>query len=291
VTKKANKRDEQKKEEDHMSFKTPSELAHGACNVAVAKSRWSVVQMLILGILAGAYIGFAGFLYTVVTHDLIGFAGIGFTKFLGGAVFSVGLMLVVIAGAELFTGNCMMPMGILSGCVTTGQVLRNWFWVYLANFLGSVLIAFLIFHSGLAAGPVGAHALKIAAGKMSLPFKEALVRGILCNWLVVLAVWMSMAATDIVGKIFAIFFPIMAFVASGFEHSIANMYFMFLGILLKGSEKVVGLANISEGKLASVGWEGFFHNLIPVTIGNIIGGVFFVAILYFVVFKDKLQEK
>jgi len=273
-----------------MSFKTPSELAQGACSVAVSKSRWSVVQMLILGIFAGAYIGFAGFLYTVVTHDLVGFAGVGFTKFLGGAVFSVGLMLVVIAGGELFTGNCMMPMGILSGCVTTGQVLRNWLWVYLANFLGSVLVAFLVFHSGLAAGPVGAHALKIAAGKMSLTFKEALVRGILCNWLVVLAVWMSMAATDVVGKIFAIFFPIMAFVASGFEQSIANMYFMFLGMLLKGSEKVAGLANIPEGKLAYVGWEGFFHNLIPVTIGNVIGGVFFVAILYFVVFKDKLKE-
>jgi len=264
--------------------------------------------MLILGFFAGAYIAFASFLYTVVTQDLARFVGVGFAKFLGGSVFSVGLMLVVIAGGELFTGNCMMPMGTLSGCVSVGGFLRNWLWVYLANFLGSIIVAFLwlwvylanflgsiivaflIFHSGLATGQVGVNALKIATAKMSLPLKEALVRGILCNWLVVLAVWMSMAATDITGKIFAIFFPIMAFVASGFEHSIANMYFMFMGILLKGSEKLVEAANISADKLASIGWGGFFHNLVPVTIGNVIGGVVFVTILYFWVFKGNLKE-
>ena len=273
-----------------MSFKTPPELAKGACSAAITKSRWTVPQMLILGFFAGAYIAFASFLYTVVTQDLARFVGVGFAKFLGGSVFSVGLMLVVIAGGELFTGNCMMPMGTLSGCISVGDVLRNWLWVYLANFLGSIIVAFLIFHSGLATGQVGVNALKIATAKMSLPLKEALVRGILCNWLVVLAVWMSMAATDITGKIFAIFFPIMAFVASGFEHSIANMYFMFMGILLKGSEKLVEAANISADKLASIGWGGFFHNLVPVTIGNVIGGVVFVTILYFWVFKGNLKE-
>lgn len=132
-----------------MSFKTPIELAKAACTASQAKSKWSVSQMLILGILAGAYIAFAGYLCTVVTQDMAKYMGVGFTKFMGGAVFSVGLMLVVIAGAELFTGNCMMPLGSLAGCTPLKGILRNWFWVYIANFIGSILIAMLIYNTGL----------------------------------------------------------------------------------------------------------------------------------------------
>ncbi|HPI98094.1 MAG TPA: formate/nitrite transporter family protein, partial [Synergistales bacterium] len=179
-----------------MNFKSPVELAKSACSASQAKSSWTVTQMLLLGTLAGAYIAFAGFLSTVVTQDMAKYMGVGFTKFMGGAVFSVGLMLVVVAGAELFTGNCMMPLGYFAGCTPMKGILRNWFWVYVANFLGSILIAFFIYQSGLWNGPVGVNALKIAAGKMSLPFGQAFFRGILCNWIVVLAVWMSMAATD-----------------------------------------------------------------------------------------------
>ncbi len=273
-----------------MSFKTPIELAKAACTASQAKSKWSVSQMLILGILAGAYIAFAGYLCTVVTQDMAKYMGVGFTKFMGGAVFSVGLMLVVIAGAELFTGNCMMPLGSLAGCTPLKGILRNWFWVYIANFIGSILIAILIYNTGLWHGPVGVNALKIAAGKMSLPMGQAFFRGLLCNWIVVLAVWMSMAATDVIGKIFACFFPIMLFVASGFEHSIANMYFMAMGLFVRGSEAIVSAANLAPEKLASVTWGGFIHNLVPVTIGNMVGGILFVAVFYFLVYKEKLEK-
>ena len=160
-------------------FKTPVELAKSACLAAKAKVAWSIPQMLLLGIMAGAYIAFGGWLMTVVTHDLAANMGLGFAKFLGGASFSVGLMLVVIAGAELFTGNCMMPLGVMAGCIPMSGVARNWFWVYVANLLGSVIVAFLIFNSGLWKGPIGVNALKNAPGKLSLPICEALIRGIL----------------------------------------------------------------------------------------------------------------
>lgn len=273
-----------------MNFKSPVELAKSACSASKAKSSWTVTQMLLLGTLAGAYIAFAGFLSTVVTQDMAKYMGVGFTKFMGGSVFSVGLMLVVVAGAELFTGNCMMPLGYFAGCTPMKGILRNWFWVYIANFIGSILIAFFIYNSGLWNGAVGVNALKIAAGKMSLPFGQAFFRGILCNWIVVLAVWMSMAATDVIGKLFACFFPIMLFVASGFEHSIANMYFMAMGLFVKGSDAIVAAANLPEAKLAAVNMGGFFHNLIPVTIGNMVGGILFVAVFYYAVFKTKLEN-
>jgi len=273
-----------------MNFKSPVELAKSACSASKAKSSWTVTQMLLLGTLAGAYIAFAGFLSTVVTQDMAKYMGVGFTKFMGGSVFSVGLMLVVVAGAELFTGNCMMPLGYFAGCTPMKGILRNWFWVYIANFIGSILIAFFIYNSGLWNGAVGVNALKIAAGKMSLPFGQAFFRGILCNWIVVLAVWMSMAATDVIGKLFACFFPIMLFVASGFEHSIANMYFMAMGLFVKGSDAIIAAANLPEAKLAAVNMGGFFHNLIPVTIGNMVGGILFVAVFYYAVFKTKLEN-
>jgi formate/nitrite transporter len=273
-----------------MNYKSPAEIAKSACVVARAKSNWSIEQMLFLGILAGAYIAFGGFLYTVVTQDAARYVGTGISKFLGGAVFSVGLMMVIIGGAELFTGNCLMPLGTLAGCQPFSGVARNWFWVYTGNFIGSVLVAFLIYISGLCDGPVGANALGIAAGKMALPASEAFARGILCNWIVVLAVWMSMAASDVVGKIFAIFFPIMTFVASGFEHSIANMYFMSLGIFLKKAGMHSTTAGLSADQLDAVGLGGFFQNLIPVTIGNIIGGILFVAFFYYIVFRNKLEN-
>lgn len=246
--------------------------------------------MLILGILAGAYIAFAGFLYTVVTQDLAKYAGVGFSKFMGGAVFSVGLMMVVIAGSELFTGNCMMPLGYFAGCTPMRGIVRNWCWVYLANLIGSVLIAFFVYQAGLWNGPVGVNALKIAAGKMTLPLGQAFFRGLLCNWIVVLAVWMSMAATDVIGKIFACFFPIMLFVASGFEHSIANMYFMAMGLFVKGSEAVVSASGLAPETVNAVDLGGYLHNLIPVTIGNMVGGILFVAGMYFLVFKGKLES-
>ena len=235
-----------------MNYKTPAELTQAACASARAKCAWSLSQLLLMGVLAGAYVAFGGFLYTVVTQDLAQYAGVGVTKFLGGAAFSLGLMLVVIGGGELFTGNCLMPLGTLAGCASPRAVLRNWFWVYVSNWGGALLVAELIHLSGLASGAVGVNVLKIAAAKMSLPMDQAFFRGILCNWLVVLAVWMAMAAQDVIGKIFAIFFPVMAFVASGFEHNIANMYFMALGLLAKGDAATVAASHLDPGKLDAV---------------------------------------
>jgi len=271
-------------------MKTPAELAKAACSVSKVKGNLSVRQMMLMGILAGAYIAFAGWLMTVVSHDMTQHFGSGVTRLMSGAVFSVGLMMVVISGSELFTGNCMMPLGYLAGCTPMKKILRNWGWVYLANLIGSILLAALIYFSGLADNAVGGRALQVASGKMALPMVQGFFRGILCNWIVVLAVWMSMAATDIIGKVWAIFFPIMTFVASGFEHSIANMYFMSLGLMLKGNTAAVTAAGLSDQALGAVSLGGFFSNLIPVTLGNMVGGILFVAVFYYFIFKDGLTD-
>ncbi len=265
------------------NFLAPAGVAKAIIGVGKAKTSLSVMQMIILGILAGVFIGFGSELATMVTYDMSKFLGEGFAKFIFGSVFSVGLILVVIAGAELFTGNNLIFVSVLNGDVKLSKMLNNWFWVYVANFIGSLLLVWLMYASGLwqtGSFCVGAKALAIANGKVNLSLGAAFSRAIVCNWLVCLAVWLAVASKDVVGKIFAIYFPIMAFVASGFEHSVANMYIIPMGIFLKNSAEVVATAGLS-GKLANLTWGGFIaRNLIPVTLGNIIGGAFFVATLY-----------
>src|SRR5512136_3250142 len=222
--------------------KTIAETVAQKVGVAKATSPW--LSVFVLGILAGAYIGFGGLLSTTATFDVASKWGIGVSKILGGAAFSVGLMLVVIAGAELFTGNNLMVSSVMSREITFATMLKRWGVVFVANFIGSILVTLLFYYSGLwktADGALGIAAVKIAYNKVALGFGEALWRGIGCNWLVCLAVWMALAARQIIGKIFAIFFPIMAFVAIGFEHSVANMYFIPTGILLMNAP---GMANI-----------------------------------------------
>ncbi|MGB9823814.1 MAG: formate/nitrite transporter family protein [Candidatus Hydrothermia bacterium] len=267
--------------------RAPANVADMLTNdVCVKKVQASFWRLLVLGILAGVYIGFGAELSTLVGHDLSKFLGVGFARFLQGAVFSVGLMLVVIAGAELFTGNNLIMLSVLDGKATVGRLLYNWVVVYIANLLGSLLLVVLMYWTELwkmNGNLVGAYALNIANTKVNLPFLVAFSRGILCNWLVCLAVWMALASRDIIGKIFAIFFPIMAFVASGFEHSIANMYFIPMGLFLKGVQDVVAAAGNPD--LSNLTWYGFFvKNLIPVTLGNIVGGAGFVATLYWLVY-------
>ncbi|MBN1859164.1 formate/nitrite transporter family protein [Candidatus Bipolaricaulota bacterium] len=264
--------------------KNPATVADGLTrSVCVKKTQQSFIRLSILGIFAGVYIGFGAELATLVTHDLAAFVGVGLAKLIGGAVFSVGLMLVVIAGAELFTGNNLIFLSVLDRQVKVRGLLRNWTIVYFANLVGSLLLVLLMYWSGLwktNGGAVGATAVGIANAKVNLTFLEAFARAILCNWLVCLAVWMAASARTVVGKIFAIFFPIMAFVASGFEHSIANMYFIPMGLALKGQGLVEASANLTVGGMV-------VKNLIPVTIGNIIGGAFFVATLYWIVYVRK----
>jgi len=271
-------------------FNPPRKIAELVSETAQAKAKLSWLQFLILGILAGIYIGLGAELSTIVTYDMSEHLGAGMARFMAGSVFSVGLMLVVIGGAELFTGNCLMALGLAERKVRCGGMLKNWLWVYLANFFGSLILVGVTYGSGLwKAGEMGAgiKALEIAAYKCNLGWWEAFFRGIGCNLLVCLAVWLATGSNSVVGKIFGIYFPIMAFVASGFEHSIANMYFVPMGIFLKNTIAVskvgVDLVNLS--------WGGFlFKNLIPVTIGNIIGGAFFVGIPYRLAYLKKNES-
>ncbi len=259
--------------------KTIAETVAQSVGVAKATSPWFTV--FILGILAGAYIGFGGLLSTTVTFDTAAKWGLGVSKMLAGAAFSVGLMLVVIAGAELFTGNNLMVSSVMSREITLSTMGKRWAVVFVANFIGSILVTLLFYYSGLwktGDGALGAAAVQAAYNKVSLSFTEALWRGIGCNWLVCLAVWMALASRQIIGKIFAIFFPIMAFVAIGFEHSVANMYFIPTGIFLING---AGISNIPGVDPNMLNWINFlWRNLLPVTIGNIIGGAVFVGMSY-----------
>jgi formate/nitrite transporter len=262
--------------------KAPKNIAETvAQTVGVAKANSPWLTVFVLGILGGAYIGFGGLLSTTVTFDTASILGMGITKLLSGAVFSVGLMLVVIAGAELFTGNTLMVSSVMSKGITFGKMVQRWGLVFVANFLGALLITLLFFYSGLwntADGALGAAAVKTAYSKLHLTFSEALWRGIGCNWLVCLAVWMALAARQTIGKIFAIFFPVMAFVAMGFEHCVANMYYIPTGILLA---HIPTLPVLSGVDLNAINWFNlFWKNLLPVTIGNMIGGVVFVGMCY-----------
>src|SRR5690554_3810440 len=267
-------------------FNSPADTGKAFCGIGKAKATNSSVNLIILGILAGVYIGFGAQLATLVTSDLAEFMGFGMAKFVSGSVFSLGLILVVLAGAELFTGNSLVFISYLNGNINGSQLLRNWVIVYFANFAGSLLLVFLMYGSGLwklDGGGVGANAVMIANGKVNLSFVEAVARGILCNWLVCLAVWIAICSKTVIGKIFGIYFPIMAFVASGFEHSIANMFFVPMGISLKGQEALQGA--LAGASLGNLNWGSFiWSNLVPVTIGNLIGGVFFVGVIYWYVY-------
>lgn len=274
------------------NFLSPSEITEATIQVGMKKVKTSVMNIFILSILAGAFIAFASEGSNMAAFNLLAKPDTyGLGKALAGAIFGTGLMLVVIAGGELFTGNTMIFAGVLDRKISIGAMLKNWIIVYFGNFVGSVFIAFMMFQSGLfnsGANGLGAMTIKIAAYKVGLTFGQAFFLGIMCNWLVCLAVWMAYGAKDMVGKIFAIFFPIWLFITSGFEHSIANMYYIPAGIMAKGNAVwraaaiKLGVTNI---KLEHLNWGTFISkNLIPVTLGNIIGGGLFVAGVYWYVF-------
>lgn len=262
--------------------KTPAEMAVKMEAVGVTKSNGDFWSLSILGMLAGFFIGLGAMFCTLVTTDIT--IGFGLTKLAGGLVFSLGLILVVLAGAELFTGNALMVGSRLSGKITVNKMLRNWAIVYFANLAGALLLVVLIYYSNfwtMDAYKVGANAVNIANAKASLAFWPALVRGILCNVLVCLAVWLCFGARTTIDKVFAIIFPITAFVACGFEHSIANMYFIPMGIALSDKAEVLKAAGLAANQVTNLSIMGFVNNLVPVTIGNIVGGTLVGGIYWF----------
>ncbi len=264
----------------------PSEMARRAEYVGVSKAEAPKLKIFALSILAGAFISMGAVFATTVATGAAGTLTYGVTKLLVGFVFCLGLILVVVGGAELFTGNNLIVMAWASGKVSSRLLARNWVVVYVGNFFGSIGMAVLMFMSRQYAfdgGEVGKVALSIANGKVNLDFGQAIILGILCNILVCLAVWLTFSARSTIDKIAAIIFPVTAFVAAGFEHSIANMYFIPIGLLIKIFDP-----NFTAGTgldLINLTWSTFFiNNLLPVTIGNIIGGAVFVATLYWAIF-------
>jgi len=230
--------------------------------LGIKKSNTKPWQQILLGILAGLYIGFGGHLFLVAMATGLG-------KVAGGVLFSVGLILVVIAGAELFTGNITILVGVISAAIPKRKMLKNWTVVYIGNFIGSVVFAWLIYKSGLlgtagSLNSLGVVAVNIAESKLSIPFMQAFIRGFFCNMLVILAIIMAIMSKDVISKIFCIIFPITCFVACGFEHCVANMYLIPVGLLAKGVPLYDTL--------------GMFKNLIPVTLGNLAGGIFILLI-------------
>lgn len=271
-----------------MACKSSLEITRAARDAALAKAGEPFVTSLVMGVLAGAYITFGGSTMLFVVQDLAQYVGTGLAKFIGGAVFSLALFLVVTAGGELFTGNCLMAIGPLSGRATTGRVLRNLVIVYCANFLGAVAVTCILHYSGAMPTPAAAGALKTAVAKVSLPTGQLFLRGILCNWLVAIAVWVAYSADSTGGKLASCVMPVAAFVALGYEHSVANMFFITYGLLLKSDPVVLEAAGIPAGQLANLGMAGYAGNMIPVTAGNIVGGAFCVAALYFVAHGKEL---
>jgi len=278
---------------EHYQHRSPQAVAEIVTKAAgVKKATASILNILILGVLAGVYIGFGAALATLVGSDAAKTFGTGVAQILIGAVFSVGLILVVIAGAELFTGNNLMITSVLGKEYGYRRMLGRWGAVYAANFIGAVLLALIMYQSGLwktASNAVGAKAVAIANAKVNLSFGEAFFRGIGCNWLVCLAVWMAFSAKDIAGKVLVIFFPITAFVALGYEHCVANMYFVPMGLFLKGTAAAGALAGAGPESLT---WGRFLvANLIPVTLGNIVGGAIFVGAAYWWVYMRGQDKK
>ena len=260
------------------SFKSPVDTAKAISATAGAKNSANIVNVILLSFLAGAYIAFGGLLAEIASAGMLAAgAPVGLEKFVFGAVFPVGLIIVVLAGSELFTGNVMfMTIGVLDGSASVGGLAKNWVLSWIFNFVGALFVAFVLAYMGGLFPADSAFATKataVAAAKVKMPFAQAFIKAIGCNWLVCLAVWLANASDDIIGKIVGIWFPIMAFVCIGFEHSVANMFFIPLGMFL-------GAEGVNWGSM-------IINNLIPVTLGNIVGGAVFVACIYwFTYLKD-----
>ncbi|MCI1930769.1 MAG: formate/nitrite transporter family protein [Clostridia bacterium] len=274
---------------------SPKEIAQNYIAIGTEKTKISAGRMLWLGILAGMFIALAGVTSTIASATLEG----SVAKIIGAILFPGGLAMVLIAGSELFTGNTLIIIPVLEKKVTVGSMLKNWVIVYIGNFLGSLLVSALLVYGNtflkvLPNGVAGVAAIHTAVVKVNLPFSVAFIRGILCNFLVCIAVWMSFAAKDTAGKIIGLFFPIMIFVLCGFEHSVANMYFISAGLFANGTGAFAdAIAKLHPSdNLTSLTWSAFIiKNLIPVTLGNIVGGSVLVGLGYWFTYIHKSEKQ
>ena len=268
-------------ETSYSALSTPLQIVAGNISAAKGKSELPLMRMILLGIFAGMFIAGGASASSLAMHAI---SNVGLARLVAGAIFPVGLMMIVLVGGELFTGDCLMIMGCIHGRFSAVKMAKVLVVVYLSNFVGSVIFAELVNLSGqynYTNGLLGAFTIKVAMGKVNLSFGAAVASGILCNIFVCMAVLMAMAAKDIGGKVWAIFFPILAFVVSGYEHCVANMYYIPAGIFAKANPAYAALAMETYGyttlQLESLNWVTFaVKNLVPVTLGNIVGGMVFV---------------
>jgi formate transporter len=267
----------------------PSEIAKKAEQAGAQKVQLDTVTLLALAVLAGAFIALGAMFATTVLAGAAGIVPYGIIRLLAGIAFCLGLILVVVGGAELFTGNTLMVMALAAGKVTLIEMLRAWTIIYVGNFIGAIGTALLVFLSGQpmnGTGEVARIALRLAAEKATLPFGHAFFLGILCNVLVCLAVWLSIGARTTSDKILAVLFPVSAFVVAGFEHSVANMYLIPIGLFLKswGPASLWAEIGATVGDYSSLTWWAFICSLVPVTLGNIIGGGILVGGVYWFIY-------
>lgn len=270
-----------------MMMNTPKEMIEGNMNGAVTKGNLKLSKMIALGLMAGMFIALGGATSSTAVHTI---DNVGLSRTLAGVIFPVGLIMIVIVGGELFTGNCLMVMATIDKRIKVSQLLRNLLVVYFANLAGSLIIDFLVFYSGnldYSGGGLGAYTIKVALGKATISPAKAIASGILCNILVCMAILMGSAAKDVAGKILATWFPIFAFVVGGFEHIVANMFYIPTGMLAATNKDYVAKAEelygITAEQLRQLSLNGLLKNFIPVTIGNIIGGMIFIGCtLYFI---------
>lgn len=267
----------------------PPEMAEHAENIGVKKASLNKLTTFLLAVLAGAFIALGAIFATTVSAGASGALPFGVAKLLSGLAFCLGLILVIVGGAELFTGNTLIVMAWAGRKVTLDALLRNWALVYLGNFVGALGTAGLVYFGRqytFGGGAVGQNMLAIASGKLGYTFVQAVALGVLCNGLVCLAVWLTYSARTTVDKIAAIIFPISAFVAAGFEHSVANMYFIPMGLLIKDFDPDWVAEHAASLDLSGLTWGNFLlKNLVPVTIGNIIGGAVLVAAIYWFIYR------
>jgi len=262
---------------------TPAEVAKNVIGIGKTKASMSSGKLFFLGILAGMFIALAAAGANTVSAFM---QSPGAAKLAAACVFPAGLSMVLVAGSELFTGNCLIAVSVLAGETKLAQMLRNWLFVYIGNLVGSLLVALMMAGSGLfslASGAAAVTTVSAAAGKCSLSFGAAFLRGVMCNFLVCIAVWMSFAAKSVGGKIIGAFFPIMLFVLCGYEHSVANMYYIPAGLFAaNGAVFQSAASSVDTGMLT---WGNFFiRNLLPVTLGNIVGGSVLVGAIYWGVY-------